>query len=130
MWTVFCKYINCFLIQLMILLLCLHLSFHQVKCHEPGYVNETLIGASPKKCGTLIYDHLVSSEEAQELRKMASSLIYELGETNYYTRESLNLYFVNLYKVFREGYKLNIFEDKDFDLINKASKAAKVNFES
>ena len=75
----------------------------------------------------MIYDHLVSEKEALELRNMASSLVHEMGETNYYSRESINLHWVNLHHVFKEGYKLNVFKDKDFDLINKASKAAKVS---
>ncbi|XP_074599144.1 2-oxoglutarate and iron-dependent oxygenase domain-containing protein 3-like [Brevipalpus obovatus] len=98
---------------------------HKVKCHEPGYRRERMLKAAPKKCGTLVYDELMTTEEALELRKMAAKLVYEMGETNPFSRESVNLHWVNLHHVFKKGYKQNVFNESDFNLIKRASERAR-----
>ncbi|XP_015793951.1 2-oxoglutarate and iron-dependent oxygenase domain-containing protein 3 [Tetranychus urticae] len=98
---------------------------HDVPCHRPGYRRERAAGAEPQRCGTLIYDELVSLEEAARLRQMAAKLVYEIGETNPYSRESINLHWVNLHTVFKRGYKEKVFNETDFKLVKKASERAK-----
>ena len=87
-----------------------------------------MLKAAPKKCGTLVYDELVSMEDALELRKMAAKLVYELGETNPFSRESVNLHWVNLHHVFKKGFKQDVFNESDFKLIKRASERARVSF--
>lgn len=65
-------------------------------------------------------------DDALELRKMAAKLVYEMGETNPFSRESLNLHWVNLHHLFRKGYKLGIFNDTEFGIIKRTSERAKV----
>ncbi|XP_053205677.1 2-oxoglutarate and iron-dependent oxygenase domain-containing protein 3-like isoform X2 [Panonychus citri] len=102
-----------------------HVFHHDVPCHKPGYRRERAYGAEPQRCGTLIYDELVPMEEAIRLRQMAAKLVYEIGETNPYSRESTNLHWVNLHTVFKRGYKEKVFNETDFKLIKKTSEQAK-----
>ncbi|RWS29611.1 2-oxoglutarate and iron-dependent oxygenase domain-containing protein 3-like isoform X1, partial [Leptotrombidium deliense] len=100
-------------------------SLHEVNCSEKGYRREREIGGAPQRCGTLIYDNLVTVEEASKLRKLAEKLINRIGDSSRYIRESLNLKWVNLHNVFRKGAQLKIFTEKDYKLIRKTGDAVK-----
>ena len=73
-------------------------------------------------------DELVDKEDIMKLRKLAERLTEEVGYQSYSNRESINLKWINLHKLFRmQKEKKNILKQKEYELIKKASEAAKVS---
>lgn len=87
---------------------------------------ERHFGAAPDTCGIVITDSLMKPDEIARLRSLAQKITEEIGYQSYANRESINLKWMNLHKLFRmQKEKSNILKQKDYDLIKKASEAAK-----
>ncbi|RWS03377.1 2-oxoglutarate and iron-dependent oxygenase domain-containing protein 3-like protein, partial [Dinothrombium tinctorium] len=100
-------------------------SLHEVNCSEKGYARERAINAAPLRCGTLVYDQVVTKKEALRLRKIAAKLIDKIGDKSRFIRESLNLKWVNLHNAFRKGHQMKIFSEKDYELVRKTGETVK-----
>lgn len=90
---------------------------------------EKAFGAEPETCGIVITDSLLQEHEIARLRSLAQKITEEVGYQSYANRESINLKWMNLHKLFKmQKEKKNVLKQKDYELIKKASEAAKVKF--
>ena len=89
---------------------------------------EAKYGAAPQTCGIVISDTLMKPEENARLRLLAQNITETIGYQSYSNRESINLKWMNLHKLFRlQKEKGNVLKEKDYQLIKKASENAKVS---
>lgn len=89
---------------------------------------ERQFNASPGNCGIVITDSLMKPCEIARLRKLAAKITEQIGFQSYTNRESINLRWMNLHVLFRKNKTNSILKAKDYQLIRKASLAAKVIF--
>lgn len=88
---------------------------------------EAKFNADPQSCGIVISDTLMTPNETARLRHLAQKITEEIGYQSYSNRESINLKWMNLHKLFRlQKEKGNVLKEKDYQLIKKASENAKV----
>ncbi|RWS05277.1 2-oxoglutarate and iron-dependent oxygenase domain-containing protein 3-like protein [Dinothrombium tinctorium] len=98
---------------------------HEVKCFKNGYhEEENKWNASPKRCGTLITDTLVTREEALRLRKITKKMLKLYGYQDAGNPESLNIRRVKLHEIFTWGINSGSLSMDDYALINKTAQAA------
>jgi len=99
---------------------------HETECYQKGYKMEAQFNAAPETCGIVITDSLMEKDEIARIRHLAQKITEEIGLQSYANRESLNLKWMNLHKLFRmvrdKKYSM---KNKDYELIKKASEAAK-----
>ncbi|XP_015785926.1 2-oxoglutarate and iron-dependent oxygenase domain-containing protein 3 [Tetranychus urticae] len=101
------------------------ISLHEVDCHPTGYKKEAELGLNPQRCGTMITDELVSRADTMKLRQLAMKVIDRMGQTNFHNRESINLKWINLHNLFRNGTENGVLTESDFQLIKNTSEAAR-----
>jgi len=99
--------------------------FHQTVCYEKGYLMEKHFNSSPTQCGLVLTDRLVEPDEVAHLRRLAARITEEIGFQSYANRESINLRWLNLHVLFQKNKGKNFLKAKDYELIHKASLAAK-----
>ena len=88
---------------------------------------ERAFNANPEQCGVVISDTLMTQNETARLRYLAQKITEEIGYQSYSNRESINLKWMNLHKLFKlHKEKGNVLREKDYELIKKASENAKV----
>lgn len=76
----------------------------------------------------MITDELISQEDTIKLRQLAMKVIDRMGQTNFHNRESINLKWINLHNLFRNGTSSGVLTENDFQLIKNTSEAARVRF--
>jgi len=100
-------------------------SLHETPCYQIGYAMERSYNASPQSCGIMITDSLMKPCEIARLRRLAANITETIGYQSYANRESINLRWMNLHVLFRKNKTNLVLKQKDYDLIRKASLAAK-----